>query len=334
MIKDYKITEMLFEKCVGVIVKNDSWLCRCPLCGDSVTKKHAKRFHIDYYPQYNTYMYKCFRCNESNNVYILHSLLYGVSYIESKKWLNDTIFDSNSIKKQITKDFDNLPDKIHSELDIDIEQHCYRSTDTPSSIVGKKLIKKLNFFIDTRKIVDDCFIAHSGRYKSRIILPIINGNKLEYFQGRSLYNDIEPKYLNPYVEKENIIYHQGCFDNNKPIIITEGLIDAMSIGNQGTCCLGSNISDSFLDIIYNHTKKDVIIALDNIFIDAAAKAQLLKILVSSKYAKKLKYFFIPEKFHNIKDINELVTKYDVGNVENFIRKNSFSFLKAKIRLLS
>ena len=92
MIKEYRITEMLYEKCEKVSINGNKWNCRCPLCGDSTTKSNVKRFYIDYYPLYDTYMYKCHRCGESNNIYMLCSSLYDISYsLEHKTY---TLLDS------------------------------------------------------------------------------------------------------------------------------------------------------------------------------------------------------------------------------------------------
>jgi len=334
MIKEYRITEMLYEKCQKVTIKKNEWVCRCPLCGDSTTKSNVKRFHINYYPAYDTFMYKCHRCGESNNVYQLYSILYDTSYKEAKKFLNDSTFKSESIQKRLSTQKENCDTKLKTDLDINLKTDCYFIDDNPSSIIGKKLVKKLQSFINDRKISEKCFIAHTGRYKGRIIVPIINNNILEYFQGRSLYNNIEPKYLNPKIEKDNIILHRNVFDKNRDIIITEGIIDAMSIGNQSTCCLGSSISDEFLTQIMSYTNKGIIICLDNIFIDNAAKNQMLKLIKKSKYSKILKYFLMPKKYNHIKDINELKIKFNIENLENFVQLNSYSsfFIETKVKM--
>ena len=283
MIKEYRITEMLYEKCQMVQVNRDEWNCRCPLCGDSTTKPHVRRFHINYYPEYDTFMYKCHRCGESNNVYMLYCTLYDQSYKEAKKFLDDKIYDPDNIKKRIKSKIIVNQKSIKTELDIDLDIDCFSISDVPPTRIGQRLVERLKHFTDSRCVNEKFYIAHSGRYKGRIIVPVINNGVLEYFQGRSLYDDVDPKYLNPIVEKSDIILHKDRFKRNTPIIITEGIIDGMTVGNQGTCCLGSSISDEFLSKIFSYTDAGVIICLDNIFIDSAAKKQLEKILEQSKY---------------------------------------------------
>jgi DNA primase len=328
MIKEYRITEMLYEKCEKVSIEKNKWNCRCPLCGDSTTKPNVKRFYINYYSKYDTYMYKCYRCGESNNVYILCSLLYNISYNEAKNFLDDKIFNSDNIKKCIKKEHNIIKEKnINTKLDINLKKETYSIDDKPLSSVGKKFIIKLKNFIKERKITEKCFIAHDGKYKSRIIIPVINNNNLEYFQGRALYNSIEPKYLNPSVEKTSIIYHKNVINYNKDIFITEGLLDAMSVGNQCTCTLGADLSDKKLNILLPMTKKSIIYCADN---DNPGMNTIKKILKKSKYKKILKFFFMPEKFSHIKDMNKLIQEYNIKNIENFIIENSFSYFRTKI----
>lgn len=324
--KDYRISEMLYDKCQNVITKPNKWICRCPLCGDSTTKKNARRFYINYYQPYDTYMYKCYRCGESNNLYMLYSILYDVSYKEAKIFLDDAKYDAKNIKNHLNNVHDIPKEEVNNTLDIDLKNDCYDVDDSPDSLLGRSLVKKLKAFIKKRKIDNNLFIAHSGRYKSRIIIPVINDNKLEYFQGRSLYNEILPKYLNPHVEKTNIIFNKNSISFDRDIIVTEGLIDAMSIGLQCTSTLGADISDEKLEQLFNLTKHTVIVCTDN---DDAGKKSISRIFEKSKYHKILKYFIMPKKFSHIKDINELLLSGYPHDMENFIIENSHSYFYTK-----
>lgn len=329
MIKEHRISEMLYEKCQQVIEKSGSWNCRCPLCGDSKTKLNVRRFHVDFYPTYNTYMYKCHRCGESNNVYSLYSKLYDVSFKEARKQLDDTEYNPKRVKDRIKKPVKKIQSNVQTELDIDLDEECYCPDDKPESHVGKKLIVKLKEFIKKRKITDICYIAHSGRYKSRIIIPVINNDVLEYFQGRSLYSDVEPKYLNPIVEKTPIIYHKNTINSNRDIIVTEGLIDANSVGNQCTSTLGADLADKKIKLLLKLTDESIIVCMDN---DDAGIKSIKSIIEKSRYAKILKYFIMPNKYIDIKDMNKLLTSKNIANIEKFITDNSYSYFYVKTLL--
>ena len=101
------------------------------------------------------------------------------------------------------------------------------------------------------------------------------------------------------------------FDPEKYIIVTEGILDAMTIeDHQGTTCLGASISDAWLTELYKYTRAGIIIALDN---DETGIMQLKKLLKESKFASKLKYFIMPDK--SIKDLNEFkMKKFSSGEI--------------------
>ena len=101
------------------------------------------------------------------------------------------------------------------------------------------------------------YVAYKGEFRNRVIMPIYQDNKMVYFQARTLTGS-EKKYKNPTAPKQHIIFQKDIWDTTKPVIITEGLLDALSVGNQGTMCLGASINKHFLDQIPNP-----IIALDN-----------------------------------------------------------------------
>lgn len=307
---------------------------RCPFCGDSRTKPRARRFHID--PYKGTYIYKCFRCGESGNVISLYAYLSNCSYREAKNYLSDKKYDPDNIKNRLSNKASEVPQseniKIDGDLDIDIQKDCFSLDDVPNSRIARNSIKKLINFKENRKIPDDLpiYFAHSGRYKSRIIIPIYINNRLVYFQGRSIYNDIEPKYLNPKVEKNKIILNIDNFDPEKYIVICEGIIDAHMVGKQGTCVIGGYIDLNFINIVEKYTNKGVIICLDNPKKDNNSYNVLKKLVFQNinKYKKNLKFFIMPSNY-DAKDLNDLVKDYEIENVYDFVVKNSKSILYMK-----
>jgi hypothetical protein len=173
-------------------------------------------------------------------------------------------------------------------------------------------------------------VCHSGKYKNRFIIPVYENGELIYFQGRSMDGNVEPKYLNPVVFKEDIILNKDCFDEDQFIIITEGLIDAFMVENdQGTTCLGASISDDFLEKILSFSRK-IIISLDNPMIDKSSCTNYMKIINHSKYSKLLRYFFMPNE--NLKDLNDLRLHNKKLNIYEYIVDNSVGHFKASITI--
>lgn len=316
-------------------IKEDYIDARCPYCGDSKTKPYARRFRINYYPQYDQYIAKCFRCGEACDIISLHSYLNGVSYLKSKKILENRYFDPQDLKERLQKKRNKILNKeikeksIDYELDINLEKECFSPEDNPSSRQDKRLVQYLNEFMKERQLPVKCFVAHTGRYKNRIIVPIYLNNEMVYFQGRAIFDDQVPKYLNPRTEKENIIMNSDKFDRNYNIIITEGPVDAYMINNQGTAPLGGiNLTYEFIKKLRQYTNQDLIIAFDNIRKDKASKEIINRITKKNfKEYKTLKYFIMPDKFKEEKDLNDLVRKGLVNREEmyDFICNNTYSF---------
>jgi len=200
-----------------------------------------------------------------------------------------------------------------------IKKDCIHVNDTVDGYINTLYHGILKKFIEDRRITTDIFIAYKGRFKDRIIIPIYEGGNIIYFQGRTINgNDI--KYLNPVSDKQNIIFNKDNFIQNKPIFITEGIIDAMSISVNATTCLGKEISDEFLSKLYEYTDS-IYIVLDN---DEDGISSLKKIIETSKYNQKLNYFIMPFNFDNHVDINSIkMGNYDI-DIENFIVENSYT----------
>jgi len=315
---------------------------RCPFCGDSRTKKEVRRFHIDFYAPYNTFIGNCHRCGESKNIISIYAHLKGISWKESSKILTNRKYDPDEAYKKLKNNRYTYDDdkeiKVDNDLDIDLNNHCYSLEYEPKSPFENKIVSKLWKFKNDRKIPDSLplYIAHDGRYKGRIIVPIYINNNLVYFQGRSIYDDIYPKYFNPKVQKNKIILNIDNFKKDKYIIVTEGIIDAHMVEyNQGTCVVGGYIDESFLDIISKYTNQGIIICLDNFKKDNNSLNTLKKLLSKNinRYKEKMKFFVMPDEY-DAKDLNDLVTKYEIQNIYEFVLKNSVSIMKLKMLLTS
>ena len=119
--------------------------------------------------------------------------------------------------------------------------------------------------------------CETGPYHGRIVVPSFNGEgNVNYFIARS-YTDAWPKYKNPPAAK-NIIFNELYVDWDSPVVIVEGIFDAIKAGN-AIPLLGSTIRENsklFQEIV----KKNAIVylALDP---DAKNKTvEILKLLLS------------------------------------------------------
>ena len=111
-----------------------------------------------------------------------------------------------------------------------------------------------------------------GSYANRIILPSYDRNHhLNYFTARLFYDE-GMKYKNPPVSK-NIICFENMVDFDEPIVLVEGMFDAITIRRNCIPMLGKTIPKVLEKALLEHKVRDVIIFLDE---DAIADAMKLE----------------------------------------------------------
>jgi len=144
--------------------------------------------------------------------------------------------------------------------------HLASSTSVVANIVKKYLYE--------RGLNDNDFIKYSigytttGEYGGRVIIPSYSqSNQLNFFVART-YDGNYFKYKNPEASKD-IIFFENLINWNQPIILCEGVFDAMAIRRNAIPILGKSISTSLYKKIITSTVKDIYIALDT---DARDKA--------------------------------------------------------------
>jgi hypothetical protein len=330
------ITRFMMENFEQVKISDGGkhFLARCRLCGDSKKNKFKKRFNMDWnngVPGWN-----CFNCAEHGNFYELYSRLKGMSYEDAKKELYK--YDKEKVKRYIKERTNRPVTKVKKKRDEDnfnwIRENVYGIEDHVEGVLSKVYKKALTDFYESRKIPLEykVYICHKGKYKNRIIIPIFDeDNNIIYFQARRIpKSGITPKYDNPVAPKELCILNRHRFDKEKDIIVHEGLIDAFMVGNQGTSCLGKEISQELISELIKLTDKKVIIALDN---DSEAYKSLARFMKKNPMARKVNYFLYPKEFRDYDDINNIVRRSSVElNVYELITQNSVSYSTAYTKL--
>jgi len=122
-------------------------------------------------------------------------------------------------------------------------------------------------FLKKRNITEDDILKYnigyceSGKYRNRIIIPTYDkdGN-LNFFTARS-FDDSSLKYLNPPLSRD-IIANEHLINWNLPIILCEGLFDALSIKRNVIPLLGKNIQSSLMKKLVTSKVDKIYIALD------------------------------------------------------------------------
>lgn len=310
------------------------FLARCLLCGDSKKNQYKRRFNLNW--NNGVPGWHCWNCGRHGNFIEIYSIVKGLSYDDAKKEIFK--YNKDTVTRQMNEYKKRPKPKEKKRIDRNdfnwIKNKCYSLDSEDIGILGKKYIQELKSFYESRKIskMYKIYICYSGKYKGRIIIPIFDENKsIIYFQARRIPNtDIVPKYNNPVFSKELCILNRHKFDKSKSIIVHEGLIDAFMVGNQGTSCLGKEISEELISTLLKLTDKDVIIALDN---DSEAYDALGRFMKNNKYSTKVKYFLYSKEFRGHDDINSICKASDTQiNVYELITQNSVSYSTAYTKL--
>ena len=111
-----------------------------------------------------------------------------------------------------------------------------------------------------------------GLYARRVIVPSYTSDgQLNYFVSRSYYPEEKMKYKNPPISK-NVICLESQVNWNEPIILCEGVFDAITIKRNAIPLLGKFPSKQLVEKIFMSGVSDIVISLDNDAINEALKA--------------------------------------------------------------
>jgi len=110
-----------------------------------------------------------------------------------------------------------------------------------------------------------------GLYKNMIIIPTYDADgRLNYFTARSFEKEPYIKYRNPSASRD-VVPNEHLINWNIPIILCEGLFDAMAIKRNAIPLLGKNIQSSLMKKIVTSVVDKIYIALDRDAIKQALK---------------------------------------------------------------
>ena len=136
------------------------------------------------------------------------------------------------------------------------------------------IANKIKRYLYERGFSDNDFIKYNvgyctaGEYGGRIIIPSYSeSNILNYFIART-HEGSYHKYSNPEISKD-IIFFENLINWNQPVVLCEGVFDAIAIKRNAIPILGKTLSNTLIKKVIASTNKDIYIALDT---DARSKA--------------------------------------------------------------
>ena len=147
-------------------------------------------------------------------------------------------------------------------------------------------------YLYDRGLTDNDFIkygvgyATTGDFGGRVIIPSYSeSNQLNFFVART-YDGNYFKYKNPEASKD-IIFFENLINWSQPIILCEGVFDAIAIKRNAIPILGKSISTSLYKKIITSRTQDIYVALDT---DARDRA----LQIAEKFLNEGKNVFLIE----------------------------------------
>ena len=178
----------------------------------------------------------------------LNKLLGDVSFYKKN---NDTTTDD----VRLPQEYKSLSDPFDTSL---IKEHAIR-------FLRKRGITKEDI---TRYNLGYC---QSGKYNNRIIIPSYDSKgQLNYFVGRDFYSS-NFKYMNPPNVAKDVIGFDLYINWSLPIILVEGVFDAMSVKSNSIPLFGKTILPKLYKKIVEKKVKDIFIILDSDAFDDAIR---------------------------------------------------------------
>lgn len=108
----------------------------------------------------------------------------------------------------------------------------------------------------------------SGEYEGRIVVPSYDSEgRLNYFTGRT-YENAYFKYKNPETSRDIIVF-ENLINWERPVVLVEGMFDAMAVKRNAIPLLGKTLSNNLQKQLVLSKVKEIYVVLDE---DARAHA--------------------------------------------------------------
>lgn len=105
--------------------------------------------------------------------------------------------------------------------------------------------------------------CENGNYSNRIIIPSYDSKgELNWFEARSYKEGIYPKYKKPSISSSKIIGFELFINWDAPIILTEGVFDALVIKRNVIPLFGKIINNALMEKLVKSSVDRIYIALD------------------------------------------------------------------------
>lgn len=233
---------------------SEGWIgVSCPWCDDQTN-------HLGINLKAKTC--SCFKCGTSGNII---------------KYLSEEL---NSFNKAIQILGDAVPRELYSQEEQErsraIKVELPKEANRKITEYHAGYLQNRNF--DYKELIEKYnlhFCGPLGKWKNRIIVPIVRNYKLITFTSVDISDEAMVRYK--HLSKEESIIHVkewlfGIeYTNNHEIIVTEGFFDKLRIGDSAVCTFGTNVTSEQKKMLSKFSKVKIVFDGDEAGIKAGEK---------------------------------------------------------------
>jgi len=307
------LTESVLGK--GQATSKGNYAFKCPFCTHHKNKLEISLRTTDKKENF----WHCWVCGAKGKT--LLSLFKKIKAPSSKIAELNILVVPNKKDKTIEQGAPELPKEF-----ISFSDHEKFITDRVAQIESKHAFK----FLSKRGITNEDIIKYNigfckeGPYAKRVIIPSYdNLGQLNYFIARA-YKDSDRKYKNPPIAAKEAIGFELYINWDAPIILVEGMFDALTIKRNVIPLFGKVLHDKLMKKLVESSVNRIYIALDN----DARKDALKQAETLMSYGKEV-YLVEMEG----KDANEIGFEQFLNTIEQTNPLNLQSLLEKKLQLI-
>lgn len=292
----------------------------CPFCGNTKYKLYVEN---------RRGLWQCKRCGEDGNPVSFVMKYYGVDFAEAAEILEMYDYDVKAQRKQNATIAQYGADLSESErlllyiqrrgAPLEEEQPKIRYTFPRPPTNCKTLINNFNnpeaypffMYLHGRGITLEQIKEHNISYVTRGEVELVDGRKMIlvnhvvfftfdekrkplYWNTRSIEKSPSIKSFNaPAKEteysKKNVIFNLNNARKCGRIVISEGVFDSLTVGQEGVATFGKKITEEQVDLLITKTTVNIPIYL---YLDRNATKEMIETaqLIHSKQPERLVYF--------------------------------------------
>ena len=234
---------------------SEGWIgIECPYCDDS-----SNHLGINLY----TKLFTCWKCAETGSATNLIMEFEDIPYYKALERLTE-YQDPYYLRSQVERKLKVSGDILCKEASKDFHSEALKYLKT-RNFEPNEIIPKFDLYCTN----------HLGKYKFRIIIPVIINGEIVGFTTRDFTDKADKRYLKCSIEESSVNHKEWLYNIDSvkdTVIIVEGPTDVWRLGDGCISTLTSQFSNSQIEILVERKIKHAYLLFDTEY-EAQKKAE-------------------------------------------------------------